>query len=283
MFQEAHSPTEDKKISAYEPDNVIQNMKQIGENGTLEPTERDYASKLDEYHHNEEITSNSAISDHWRLLKRSEIIIYLVNVVLFNSGAALISVLAYSYYIELGHSHYTASLGMTCNGIGSLTGSIILAMLSVRLSFNRLYMHWFLNLLLVIFLVMFPMVKHDTAMAIVLTFEGCTFGMLCANLGSLTQHINGHRLLHLAYSYEMAAGGIGSFVGPIIGSHLQMVLVLEAGFWFGGSCCAAGLLVMVIFSFLDKSRLKPKDMEETEQDANTVAVVSSMRSLTVTM
>lgn len=250
---------------------------------SLQPQTSDSDEKYLELNNNEKKNPNNVesgvLSDHLKMLKQPEIVIYLINVFLWNTGSALMSVLAYSYYIELGYSPQTASLAMTCDGIGSLAGSVMLSILSFKLHFNRLYMHWALNFLMVVLLFLFPVVRHDSAMTAILACFGCTFGMLCANLGSLTQHINGNKLIHLAYSYEMAAGGVSSFIGPIIAAHLQITLVPEAGFWFGGACCGVGLIVMVVFSLLDRSRLRPK---ETESDGVQVgdAVVSSIHSLT---
>lgn len=204
-----------------------------------------------------QISSDHKLSNHKLMFKEPRIIIFLLNTLLWNSGGSIMAVLAYSYYLDMNLTEQNASTGMTCYGFGALTGSILLSIVSVKLHFNRLILHWVLNVMLAVLLVTFPLVQHNIAMAVILGLFGFSYGTLCANLGSLSEHITGSELLYLLYAYSMAAGGVGSFIGPIISANLQKNFIHASGFYFGGACCGAALIVMIAYTIYDRSYLTP--------------------------
>lgn len=202
---------------------------------------------------------NHSLRDHVALLTTPSLIVFFINCFLWSMGGSVIAVLTYSFYIkDCGTSYDAASLGMTMLGIGSLSGSVSLTAISSVLSLNRLFIHWACNLGMGVITIALPLVSVSTeAMTACLTAIGFGYGMICANMGSVIDHLHGSYLLYLVYGYQMAAAGVGSFIGPVVGAKLNMQFGGGSAFFYGGSAHLLALFLFLIYVIFNRSILKP--------------------------
>jgi len=163
------------------------------------------------------------------------------------------SVLAYNFYLDNNYSETSASIAMTIYGVGGLCGSVGLGIFSTKIHVNRFYLHLVGTLVLAASQLAFPLVSFDDRiMTPMIGLFGFGYSVVCANLGSVIEHINGTRLLYLVYGYEMCAAGIGSFIGPVAGAALQARFGLKAPFYFGSACCLASIVLYVLYAIFNR-------------------------------
>jgi len=269
--QKTDSPVEKTKLS--DSDNDLDNLSENPEQREL-LLEEEITTDLspdDAARATKPVTAPKLITDHLSIFRKPVVACFLIDQFLEGIGAAVIAVLAYTFYIERGHSDKIASFGMSAYGFGSLVGSIALTALSARLHFNRLYLHMFCSFCMTVCLFSFPFANTHALMTLTVTMFGVVFGTQCANLGSLIAHLNGDYLLSVVYGYQMFSGGLGSLVGPVASAYLQKHFGLESGFYFSGSLCCCGLVMMGLCNIImNRASRSEENMTSLSPDDNEV-------------
>lgn len=202
------------------------------------------------------------IADHLHIFTTPSLVVFLFNCILWNMGGSVASVLAYSF-IEKDYKEIAASLAMTMFGVGSLLGSISVALLSICCIPNKFFLHLGSNFIMGISALLLPMLSFNvTAMTVCMTIWGFGYGFICANLGGVIEHLDGSKLLYLVYSYEMAVAGIASFIGPVSGAAIEKLFGIGTQFYFSSACilAAVGLFLVglfLIYALINRSLVKP--------------------------
>lgn len=192
-------------------------------------------------------------------------------------GGAVPAVLTYTYCLDNGYTTTLASLVMTLFGVGSFCGSLSVTISSwlihhYKRSINRYYLHSGCNLLMAIAVTLIPfLIFNKEALCICIFCLGAGYGALCANLGSMIEHLNGSHLLYLIYGYEMAAAGIASLVGPTVGAQLEEKIAPGTAFFFAGACIFGALVLYVFYALIFSSILTPYSERINSAEPNTGA------------
>lgn len=222
--------------------------------------------------HNEE---HHSLMEHINLLIKAPVATFIANAFLWNIGGAVTSVITYTYCQENDYSETDASLVMTVYGIGSFIGSLLLTIGSwwsnhTKKLINRYYFHSFCNLIMVISTFIIPFViKSKIGVNVSIFFLGAGYGALCANLGSVIEHLNGSHLLYLVYGYEMAAAGVASLIGPVAGAQLEKHAGSGTSFYFAGACMLGAFILYVVYALVYRPILTPySDRHKTPVSTN---------------
>lgn len=212
----------------------------------------------------------NCLTDHLSVLTTPSILVFLVNCLLWNLGAS-VSIMVYTFYTDKGYDETQASLGMTMFGVGSLAGSLSVALVSIILRPNKLCFHIFSNLLMGVSALCLPLLAFNiVAMTISLALMGFSYGFICANLSAVIEHINGSRLLYLVYSYEMAVAGVGSLIGPVAGAQIEKQFGLGTQFYFSAAAIFAAFALFICYAVIDRSILKRFSMSVEPTNASRI-------------
>lgn len=210
--------------------------------------------------HNEE---HHTLREHINLLIKPPVATFVANAFLWNMGGAVTAVITYSYCIENDYSDTDASMVMTLYGVGSFVGSLLLTIGSYwanhkKMHINRYHFHSICNFIMMISTVIVPFLIHSKlGVTISIFFLGASYGALCANLGSLIEHLNGSHLLYLVYGYEMAAAGVASLIGPVVGAQLEEKAGSGTSFYYAGACMFCAFVLYIVYAFLYRPILVP--------------------------